>query len=119
MTYYVPIIGMVILATVFVAIMITASVLIGPHRYNSNKYGVFETGIDTVDRPEDGGRMSLKYFTVAMMFIIFDVETIFLFPFAVAFDLMGWFMLVEMLLFIVTLLAAYIYVWRRGGLDWE
>lgn len=63
--------------------------------------------------------MSLKYFTIAMMFLIFDVETIFLFPWAITFDKMGWFLLVEMLLFVATLLVAYLYVWRRGGLDWE
>ena len=63
--------------------------------------------------------MSVKYFTIAMMFLIFDIETIFLFPWAVAFDKMGWFLLVEMLLFVVAFLVAYAYVWRRGGLDWE
>ena len=119
MSYYIPILAMVIIAALFVLVMVGASVIIGPHRYNKSKYDVYECGVDALDRPENGGRMSLKYFTIAMMFLIFDVETIFLVPWAIAFDKMGWFLLVEMLLFVATLLVAYIYVWRRGGLNWE
>lgn len=119
MSYYIPILAAVIIAALFVLIMVGASVIIGPHRYNSSKYDVYECGVDAVDRPTNGGRISLKYFTIAMMFLIFDVETIFLFPWAVSFDTMGWFIVIEMLLFVATLLVAYVYVWRRGGLNWE
>ncbi len=119
MSYYIPILAAVIIAALFVLIMVGASVIIGPHRYNSSKYDVYECGVDAMDRPANGGRISLKYFTIAMMFLIFDVETIFLFPWAVSFDSMGWFIVVEMLLFVATLLVAYVYVWRRGGLNWE
>ena len=119
MSYYVPILALVAIAAIFVAVMIVVSIILGPHRHNNAKYDVYECGIEAVDRPSDGGKMSLKYFTIAMMFLIFDVETIFLFPWAIAFDKMGWFLLVEMLLFVATLLVAYIYVWRRGGLNWE
>lgn len=119
MSYYIPILAAVIIAALFVLIMVGASVIIGPHRYNSSKYDVYECGVDAVDRPTNGGRISLKYFTIAMMFLIFDVETIFLFPWAVSFNTMGWFIVVEMLLFVATLLVAYVYVWRRGGLNWE
>ena len=94
MSYYIPILAMVILAALFVLAMVAASVSIGPHRYNKSKFDVYECGVDAVDRPENGGRMSLKYFTIAMMFLIFDVETIFLFPWAITFDKMGWFLLV-------------------------
>lgn len=119
MSYYLPILALVVLAAVFVMAMIGASVIIGPHRYNTSKYDVFECGVDPVERPDNGGKLSLKYFTIAMMFLIFDVETIFLFPWAVAFDKMGWFFLIEMLVFVVDLLVSYLYVWRRGGLNWE
>lgn len=119
MSYYIPILAAVIIAALFVLIMVGTSVIIGPHRYNSSKYDVYECGVDAVDRPTNGGRISLKYFTIAMMFLIFDVETIFLFPWAVSFNTMGWFIVVEMLLFVATLLVAYVYVWRRGGLNWE
>jgi NADH-quinone oxidoreductase subunit A len=61
----------------------------------------------------------VKYFITAMLFIVFDIEIIFLYPYAVAFDSLGLFGLVEMVLFISTVFIAYIYVWRRGGLEWD
>ena len=63
--------------------------------------------------------MPIKYFLTAMLFIIFDIESVFLYPFAVAFGGLGLFALVEMVLFIATVFIAYAYVWRRGGLDWD
>lgn len=70
-------------------------------------------------QPVGGGRFPLKYMITAMLFIVFDIEIIFLYPWAVAFDKLGVFGLVEMVLFIVTVLVAYAYVWRRRGLDWD
>ena len=67
-------------------------------------------------RAEGGGRVPIKYFLTAMLFIIFDIESVFLYPFAVAFDQLGLFALIEMVLFIVTVFVAYAYVWMRGGL---
>ncbi|HET9779192.1 MAG TPA: NADH-quinone oxidoreductase subunit A, partial [Propionibacteriaceae bacterium] len=61
----------------------------------------------------------VKYYITAMLFIVFDIEIVFLYPWAVAFDLMGTFALVEMILFIGTVFIAYFYVLRRGGLDWD
>ncbi len=61
----------------------------------------------------------MKYYITAMLFIIFDIEIVFLYPWAVRFDSMGGFGLVEMGLFIVTLFVVYAYVWRRGGLEWD
>ena len=68
-----------------------------------------------------GGRRSvpIKYYLTAMLFIVFDIEIVFLYPWAVSFDALGIFGLVEMLLFIATVFVAYAYVWRRGGLDWD
>jgi NADH-quinone oxidoreductase subunit A len=66
-----------------------------------------------------GGRVPIKYYLTAMLFIIFDIESVFLYPFAVAFNQLGLFALVEMILFIVTVFVAYAYVWRRGGLEWD
>ena len=66
-----------------------------------------------------GGRFPIKYYLVAMLFIVFDVESLFLYPFAVAFNQLGLFALVEMVLFIVTVFVAYAYVWQRGGLEWD
>lgn len=61
----------------------------------------------------------VKYYLVAMLFIVFDIESVFLLPFAVAFDNLGVFALVEMVLFVITVFIAYAYVWRRGGLEWD
>ena len=66
-----------------------------------------------------GGRVPIKYYLTAMLFIVFDIESVFLYPFAVAFNQLGLFALVEMVLFILTVFVAYAYVWRRGGLEWD
>ena len=66
-----------------------------------------------------GQRFPVKYYLTAMLFIVFDIEIVFLYPWAVAFDSLGLFALVEMLLFMVTVFVAYAYVWRRGGLTWD
>ena len=74
------------------------------------------------DRGESGRletRFPVRYYTVAMTFIIFDVEIMFLLPWAVHFDSLGMFGLVAMLLFLTALTIAYVYEWRRGGLDWD
>ena len=63
--------------------------------------------------------MPIKYYLTAMLFIIFDIEAVFLYPFAVAFNQLGLFALVEMILFILAVFVAYAYVWRRGGLEWD
>ena len=68
---------------------------------------------------EVGSRFPVKYYLTAMLFILFDIEIVFLYPWAVAYDNLGVFGLVEMVLFIVTVLVAYAYVWRRGGLEWD
>jgi NADH-quinone oxidoreductase subunit A len=66
-----------------------------------------------------GGRFPVKYYLTAMLFIVFDIEIVFLYPWAVAFDRLAIFGLIEMLIFIVTVLVVYVYVWRRRGLEWD
>ena len=119
MNLYIPIVGMVVLATVFVAVSMTLSVLIGPGRRNRAKYDSYECGIQPTPQPVGGGRFPVKYYVIAMLFIVFDIEIVFLYPWAVAFDRLGAFGVVEMLLFIVVVFVAYAYVLRRGGLDWD
>ena len=116
---YVPIIGLMILAAIFVAGTLVTSALVGPKRYNRAKLDSYECGIEPTPQPVGGGRFPVKYYITAMLFIVFDIEIIFLYPWAVAFDQMALFGLVEMVLFIVTVFIAYAYVWRRGGLDWD
>ena len=71
------------------------------------------------DPAEGGGRFPIKYYLTAMMFIIFDIEIVFLYPWAVRFDALGLFGFYAMALFLVLITVAYVYEWRRGGLDWD
>jgi NADH-quinone oxidoreductase subunit A len=116
---YVPILILGILATIFVAGTLVTSALVGPKRYNRAKLDSYECGIEPTPQPVGGGRFPVKYYITAMLFIVFDIEIIFLYPWAVAFDQMALFGLVEMVIFIVTVFVAYAYVWRRGGLEWD
>ena len=116
---YAPIVGLFALAAAFAVFSVAVAPLVGPRRYNRAKLQAYECGIEPVDQPLTGGRFPVKYYLVAMLFIIFDIEIVFLYPWAVAFDSLGIFGLVEMVLFIATLLMAYAYVWRRGGLEWD
>lgn len=119
MNLYIPIVGMVVLATVFVAVSMTLSVLIGPGRKNRAKYDSYECGIQPTPQPVGGGRFPVKYYVVAMLFIVFDIEIVFLYPWAVTYHQLGLFGIIAIISFIVTVLVAYFYVKRRGGLDWD
>jgi NADH-quinone oxidoreductase subunit A len=116
---YAPVLGLLILAAGFAVFSVVMSTLVGPKRYNRAKLDSYECGIEPTPQPVGGGRFPVKYYITAMMFIVFDIEIIFLYPWAVEFDHMGGFGLVEMVLFILTVLVAYAYVWRRGGLEWD
>ena len=119
MNLYIPIVGMVVLATVFVAVSMTLSVLIGPGRRNRAKYDSYECGIQPTPQPVGGGRFPVKYYVIAMLFIVFDIEIVFLCPWAVTYHQLGLFGIIAILSFIATVLVAYFYVKRRGGLDWD
>ena len=119
MNLYIPIVGMVVLATVFVAVSMTLSILIGPGRKNRAKYDSYECGIQPTPQPVGGGRFPVKYYVIAMLFIVFDIEIVFLYPWAVSYDQLGLFALIEMVIFMLTVFVAYAYVWRRGGLTWD
>ena len=116
---YVPILVLGVLAAIFVAGTLVTSALVGPKRYNRAKLEAYECGIQPTPQPVGGGKFPVKYYITAMLFIVFDIEIIFLYPWAVAFDQMALFGLIEMVIFIVTVFVAYAYVWRRGGLEWD
>jgi NADH-quinone oxidoreductase subunit A len=116
---YVPILVMFVLAGGFVAVSVAGAAFIGPRRYNRAKLDAYECGIEPTPQPMGGGHFPVKFYLTAMLFIVFDIEMIFLIPWAVAFDQLGLFGLVEMALFIGTVFVAYAYVWRRGGLEWD
>ena len=119
MNLYAPIIGLLALAAGFMAIAILLSAVIGPRRKNKAKYEPYECGVEGTPQPKDGGRIPVKYYITAMLYIVFDIEIVFLYPWAVSFQQMGLFALVEMVLFIATVFIAYMYVFRRGGLNWD
>ena len=119
MELYTPELVLAALATLFAVGSIVTSAVVGPARYNRAKLDSYECGIEPTPQPIGGGRIPVKYFITAMLFIVFDIEIIFLYPWAVHFDAMRLFGLIEMVLFIATVFVAYAYVWRRGGLDWD
>jgi NADH-quinone oxidoreductase subunit A len=119
MSLYTGFVIALIIAAAFVALTITASMLVGPKRYNRAKLDSYECGIEPTPQPAGGGHFPVKYYLTAMLFIVFDIEIVFLYPWAVSFDQMGVFALVEMALFIVTVFIAYFYILRRGGLEWD
>ncbi len=114
---YLPILFLVILATLFALASILVAARLSPRKWTTAKLTPYESGIV----PEEGverERFPVKFYLVAMLFIIFDIETVFLYPWAVAYSDLGLFGLAEMGVFIAILLAAYVYVWRKGGLEW-
>ena len=119
MNSYIPILVIGALGFGFALFSLGASALAGPKRYNRAKYDSYECGIQPTPQAEGGGRVSIKYFLTAMMFIVFDIEIVFLYPFAVAFDALDWFALIAVVLFLVQVSIAYAYEWRRGGLEWD
>ena len=116
---YVPIVGLLILGALFALFSVSIAPIVGPKRYNRAKLDAYECGIEPAPQPIGGGRFPVKFYLTAMLFIVFDIETIFLYPWAMSFDALGVFGFVEMVLFIVTVFIAYAYVWRRGGLNWD
>ena len=103
----------------FAAFSVGIAAITGPARYNRAKQEAYECGIEPSPQALEGGRFPVKYFLTAMLFIVFDIEIVFLYPWAVSFDALGLFGLVEMGIFIATVFVAYAYVWRRGGLEWD
>jgi NADH-quinone oxidoreductase subunit A len=119
MELYTPVIALAALAAGFAIFSVVVSVLTGPRRYNRAKLDSYECGIEPTPQPVGGGRVPVKYYTVAMTFIIFDVEIMFLVPWAIYFDEMAWFGLAAVVLFLFNITVAYAYEWKRGGLDWD
>ena len=116
---YVAVLIMVALGLAFAVVAVGLSAVIGPKTYNRAKLEAYECGIQPTPRAASGGRFPVKYYLTAMLYIVFDIEIVFLYPWAVAFDQMALFGLIEMLLFMASVLVVYAYIWRRGGLEWD
>ena len=90
--------------------------LVRPDNPSKSKLMPYECGIDPVDSSR--GRYTVRYYIVAILFVVFDVETIFLFPWAVQFKALGVFGLIEMLIFLLILVVGYVWIWKKGALEW-
>ncbi|AGC44454.1 MULTISPECIES: NADH-quinone oxidoreductase subunit A [Myxococcus] len=114
---YLPLAVVLLLAGIMgVAIPFITS-LLGPKRPSAIKSTSFEAGSESSGPARQ--RFAVKFYVVALLFIVFDVEAVFMYPWAVNFQALGWFGFVEMLVFAVTLVVGLIYVWKKGALDWE
>lgn len=117
---YLPILFLTILAALFAAASIVVSSRLAPKRWTASKLDPYECGItpEGLEGDRSTERFPVKFYLIAMLFIVFDIETAFLYPWAVAYGELAVFGLIEMGVFIAILLAAYVYVWKRGGLEW-
>ncbi|PXY32049.1 NADH-quinone oxidoreductase subunit A [Prauserella muralis] len=117
---YLPLVLLFALALAFAVFSVLLGPLVGPQRYNKAKQAAYECGIEPSPQPLVGaGRMPVAYYVTAMLFILFDIEMVFLFPYAVSADALGLWGVGAVTLFIATFFIADFYVWRRGGLDWN
>ena len=98
------------------ALLVSLGILIRPHKPTRRKLSPYESGVPDVEPLK--GRYTPRFYVIAILFVIFDIEAIFLYPWAVAFDRLGLYGLLEMVAFIALLLFGYIYAWRKGGLEW-
>jgi len=114
---YLPILILVILAALFAGGSVLLSSLLGPRCPNPEKLSPYECGVEPVGTARE--RISVKFYLVAMLFIIFDMEIVFLYPWAVVFQQLRLFGLMAMGTFLLVLLVGYFYVWKKGGLEWD
>ncbi len=117
LTEYYPILYIVILAILFGGVTVFLSSILGPKRRFKVKTESYECGL-----PSEGAQYThtpVKFYIIALLFLVFDLECVFLYPWAVYYKKLGAFGFVEMFLFIMVLLVCYAYVWKKGALEWE
>ncbi len=114
---YIPIAIMLVLSTALAVLIIALDALLGPRKPTFRKLSPYESGMVPIG--PGMRRQPVRFYRIAMLFLLFDVEVIFLLPWAVTFRQLGLFGLLEMLVFIAILLVGYIYAWRKGALEWE
>ena len=113
---YLPILLLMIVAAGIAGVILLLSALLGPKLKTSRKLDTYESGVPLLDLSHK--RVSIQFFVIAMVFILFDVEIAFLYPWAVVFRTGGVPLFVEMLLFLVILAVGYAYIWKKGAFDW-
>lgn len=107
----------ILIGVVFVAIGLVFAWLLRPHRPYPSKRTTYECGESPVG--DTRMRFNIRFYVIALIFIVFDVEVVFLFPWALVYKSLGWFAFFEMMVFLAILLAGYAYVWRKGDLEWD
>ena len=117
LTEYIPLLILIILATALGIFVVILGSTFGPRRPTLRKSLPYESGMT----PYGPGirRITVRYYLIAVLFILFDVEVVFFLPWAVVFRRLGLFALIEMLVFIAILVVGYIYAWKKGALEWE
>jgi NADH-quinone oxidoreductase subunit A len=116
MADYVPILLLLVFALVIPAAAFAVSLLLHPRRYHPDKMGPYECGVEPASDARD--RYSVAFYVIAVLFVVFDVETIFLFPWAVQYQFLRLFGFVEMGIFLLILIVGYAYAWWKGALEW-
>lgn len=114
---YVPILVLFFIAGGFVLTMLALSILLGPKRHSAMKDDPFECG--TIGTGDPNARMSVKFYLVAMIFILFDIEIVFMYPWATQVVQLGWAGFWVMISFLSVLTVGFVYIWKRGVLDWS
>ncbi|MBI5022198.1 MAG: NADH-quinone oxidoreductase subunit A [Ignavibacteriales bacterium] len=114
---YIPIGIMIIFGVGFAIVLTKASEWFGPKNPNEVKQSIYESGMEPVKSARE--RISIKYYMVAMLFILFDIEVVFMYPWAVNFRSLGMFGFVEMVIFIAVLMAGFLYLWKKGAFEWD
>lgn len=114
---YLPILMLVTIAVLFGLVSLVVSSIIGQKKPSVTKLAPYECGCEPVGTARE--RFSIKFYLIAMLFILFDIEAVFLYPWAILYRKLGVFGLIEMGVFIVILFVGYIYVWKKGALEWE
>jgi NADH-quinone oxidoreductase subunit A len=114
---YLPIAIQLIFAGAFVFLVLGVTHLLGPRRNTEEKLKNFESGIESVGNARQP--MAIKYFLIAILFVLFDVEVIFFYPYAVNFRELGWAGFAEVLLFVAFFLVGFVYIIKKGALQWE
>jgi NADH-quinone oxidoreductase subunit A len=118
LSQYIPVIVGVLWAALLAAIFIAVSFLFGPNRPTPEKTSTYECGIDPMIG-DARARFSIKFYVVAVLFLLFDVEVVFMYPWAVLLRKLGLLGLIEMMTFLLVLVVAFVYVWKKGALNWE
>ena len=117
MIEFTPILLVFAVAATVAAAMIALPGLIAPRRLTAVKLAPFECGKDALSEVE--GRFPIKFSTIAILFILIDIELLFIWPWAMLYRRLGWFGFVEMMVFLGILMLGFLYIWRKGGLEWE